>query len=371
MSDPAAPGPIARHRALVAEGRLTSDPAQALAAEKLQLLHGRLRGWSPGRPKRVARGLFGFGRKAAKADSPLGGLYLYGGVGRGKSMLMDLFFDTAPVRRKRRVHFHAFMQEVQAGVDHARRDGVDDPIAGVADEVADGAALLCFDELQVTDIADAMILGRLFQALFARGVVVVATSNRAPDALYENGLNRALFLPFIALIKDRLDVHELGGDVDHRRRDGGGPERWRAPLDAAAERAMDEAWEALTGGAEPRPLSLRVHGRELRVPAFAEGVARAGFDELCARPLGPADHLALAEAADALILDRVPRLSRERPNEAKRFVTLIDALYEKGAALYASAEVEPEALFTEGEGAFEFARAASRLAELRRGRGGG
>jgi len=361
MSD----GPMARYRARLAEGALTSDPAQALAVEKLQLLHQRLVGYSPARPKKVARGFLGFGRKAAKADAPLNGLYLFGGVGRGKSMLMDLFFAGAPVARKRRVHFHAFMQEVHAGVHAARMSGVDDPIPPVCDEIAESATLLCFDEVQVTDITDAMILGRLFQGMFERGVVVVATSNRHPDDLYKNGLNRSSFLPFIALIKERLDLHELASPNDHRRARMTAGEKYVCPLGAAADAATEAAWARLAGEGAAPPLELPLKGRSVRVPQWRDSVGRGGFADFCEQPLGPADFLAIAGACRTLILERVPKLSRARNNEAKRFVTLIDTLYEARCRLIVSADAEPDALYVDGEGAFEFGRTASRLIEMR------
>lgn len=360
MSD----GPMSRYRARVAEGSLVADPAQALAVEKLQLLHQRLVGYTPAKPRRVARGLLGFGRKAAKPDAPLAGLYLYGGVGRGKSMLMDMFFESAPVRRKRRVHFHAFMQEIQAGLHAARMSGVDDPLPPVCDEIAEGALLLCFDEFQVEDIADAMILGRLFQGLFQRGLVVVATSNRHPDELYKNGLNRQTFLPFIALLKERLDIHALEGPTDHRRRALGARDVYLTPLGPAADAAIEAAWAALTQGARERPLDLRVQGRSVRLRRVAAGAARADFAELCGAALGPADYLAVANAVSALALENVPSFDRRNATEAKRFVTLVDALYEARVRLICSAAAPPDLLHGEGDVAFAFARTASRLIEM-------
>jgi len=357
-------GPMSRYRARVAEGRLSADPAQALAVEKLQLMHQRLIGYSPRRPKKVSRGLLGFGRKAAKPDVTLTGLYLYGGVGRGKSMLMDLFFENAPLARKRRVHFHAFMQQVHAGIHAARMSGVDDPVPPVCDEIAEDATLFCFDEVQVSDITDAMILGRLFQGMFERGVVIVATSNRHPDDLYKDGLNRQLFLPFIALLKDRLDIHALEGPIDHRRRAMATRPAYLHPLGPETDAAVQATWEALTGGAEGAPLDLSVKGRGGRIPRGAAGVGRASFAQLCGQPLGPGDYLAIAGAVRTLVLEHAPRLSRARANEAKRFVTLVDALYEARAGLVMSAEAPPDALYVEGEGAFEFARTASRLHEM-------
>ncbi len=355
-------GPMTLYRARVAEGALDADPAQRLAVEKLQLLAMRLADYNPARPKSVGLGRFGWGRERIE-ERAIPGLYLYGGVGRGKSMLMDLFFATAQVSPKRRVHFHAFMQEMHAAIHRARQTGVSDPIRPVADAVADGATLLCFDEMQVTDITDAMLVGRLFQRLFERGVVVVTTSNRAPDALYENGLNRALFLPFIALIKDRLEVHELASTRDHRLDRRAGAEVWHAPLGPQADAALDAAWVRLAGGAGA-PLELAVQGRTIALPAFRAGVARASFADLCGAPLGPGDYLAVASAIDTLILAEVPVLTRARSNEAKRFVTLIDALYEAKVGLIASAEAAPAALYRDGPGAFEFNRTVSRLAEM-------
>lgn len=355
-------GPMALYRARVAEGALEADPAQRLAVEKLQLLFMRLADYNPARPKSVGLGRFGWGRERIEARA-IPGLYLYGGVGRGKSMLMDLFFATAPVSPKRRVHFHAFMQEMHAAIHRARQTGVQDPIRPVADAVADGATLLCFDEMQVTDITDAMLVGRLFQRLFERGVVVVATSNRAPDELYKDGLNRALFLPFIGLIKDRLEVHELASTRDHRLDRLAGARIWYTPLGPAADAALDAAWDALAGG-PGTPLQLTVQGRNVTLPAFRMGVGRTSFAALCGAALGPGDYLAVADAVETLILDRVPALNRARANEAKRFVTLIDALYEAKVRLIASAEVPPVALYVEGPGAFEFARTVSRLAEM-------
>jgi len=311
--------PLARYRALVASGELKSDPAQAAGIEQLQLLHQRLNGYEPDKGKQVARGWFGWGREAHKRDA-LTGLYLYGGVGRGKSMLMDLFFDLAPVQPKRRVHFHGFMQEIHAGIAAARAKGVEDPIAPVAAKVADHATLLCFDEMQITDITDAMIVGRLFEALFERGVVVVTTSNRHPDDLYKDGLNRQTFLPFIDLMKRRLDLHHLDGAADHRQARLQGEPVWIAPLGPQADAAADRLWALLSDDPEA-PLRLAVQGRELDFPRASGRALRTDFDALCARPLGPADYLALTGAVDRLLIERIPRLSREKNNEAKRFVT--------------------------------------------------
>ena len=359
----AAEGPMPRYRRMVAAGDIAADDAQRSAVEKLQLLHMRLRNYNPRRGKKVALGWLGFGRRE-EPDHALTGIYLYGGVGRGKSMLMDLFFETAPVRAKRRVHFHAFMQEVHVGVHIARESNVEDPIRPVADEVAESAILLCFDEFQVSDITDAMILGRLFEALFARGVVVVATSNRPPDDLYKDGLNRDLFLPFIRLLKERMDIVELASGADYRQGVARADQRYFLPLGPETDAALADAWARETGGAPAGPAELAVGGRRIAIERATDGVAWAGFDALCRRPLGPADYLALAERFRVLFLAGVPVMDRADANAAKRFVTLVDALYEARLKLYVSAEAAPEALYHHGEGSFEFARTVSRLSEM-------
>jgi cell division protein ZapE len=354
---------MALYRARVAAGDLIADPAQRMAVEKLQLLHMRLRDYNPARPKRVGLGVFGWGRDRLE-ERAVPGLYLYGGVGRGKSMLMDLFFATAPVSPKRRVHFHAFMQEVHAAIHKARAAGGDDPVRPVADAIADGATLLCFDEMQIGDITDAMLVGRLFERLFARGVVVVTTSNRHPDELYKDGLKREHFLPFIAMIKDRLEVLELDSPTDHRLDRLKGAEVYHTPLGPAASAALDAAWDRLALG-EGTPLAVHVQGRTVTLPEYRNGVARASFADLCERPLGPGDYLAIANAVEVLILSDIPVLSPAKSNEAKRFVTLVDALYEARVRLIVSAAAPPQALYPEGRGAFEFHRTVSRLEEMR------
>lgn len=359
------------YQARVAAGDLEPDAAQKAVLPALDriaqdLAHapapavtagGRGNGW-------LAR-LIGQAAPAAQAGPAVRGLYLWGGVGRGKSMLMDLLMQAAPIDAKRRVHFHEFMQEIQAALNEVRKSGQQDAVRPVALEVARQARLLCFDEMQITDIADAMIVGRLFQVLFEQGVTVVTTSNRVPEDLYKNGLNRDLFLPFIALIRERLDVVELDGPTDHRQnRDEGGPV-WFVPADAEARARMDALWQAATAGGSETPLRLEVKGRQVEIARHAGRAARASFWDLCGKPLGPADYLALAQALDVLFIDAIPRLSQSNYNEAKRFVTLIDALYEARVRLVASAADEPERLYAEGEGAFEFERTASRLHEMR------
>ncbi len=347
----------AAYGARVAAGEIEPDPAQEAAIGAFERLGAALDAPAPKERRDFLDGLLG--RAKPRREGPRG-LYLWGGVGRGKSMLMDLFVAgmEAPTRR---VHFHAFLQEVHAGMNAARKRGVDDAIAPVAEEVACGLRLLALDEMQVSDIADAMIVGRLFERLLGHGLAVVTTSNRPPRDLYKDGLNRPLFEPFVALIEARMEVVELGGACDHRQGRMGAS--YFAPVDAEAREAASRIWREMTGG-EAEPLTLRVQGREVALPRFRNGVARARFWELCGKPLGPADYLALAAALRVLILEDVPRLSRSNFNEAKRFVTLIDALYEARVRLAITAAADPDHLYVEGEGSFEFARTASRLQEM-------
>ncbi len=362
-------GPLPAYRRLVAEGGLAPDPAQRLAAARLQDLWIKLRGYDPP-PVAPQAGFFSrlLRRKPteeAGEDRP-NGLYLVGEVGRGKSMLMDLFFAEAHVGRKRRIHFHRFMQEVHARIfawKRAHPEG-DDPIPPLADTIAAEAALLCFDEFQVNDIADAMILGRLFEALFERHVVMVATSNTAPDDLFAGKPGRDAFLPFIALIKQRVDVLVMENGRDFRRARLRGLNTWHVPADARADAALDAAFAALAGDATPRPARLRVVGRTLEVPLAAGCAARFDFEALCGRPLGPGDYLALATHFETLVLDRIPRLSPENYDRARRFIILIDALYDHRVKLIASADAPPDELYERGEGAKAFERTASRLEEM-------
>ncbi len=337
----------------LARDGLTDDAAQRAA---LAVLDDIRRGVEAAAAP--ARGLW-----RRRRPAPPGGLYLWGPVGRGKSMLVELFHEAVQLAAKRRVHFHQFMQEVHAALEVERRRGTRDPMVPVAAQVAEGARLLCLDELEVTDIADAMIVGRFFALLLSAGVTVVITSNRPPEDLYRDGLNRALFEPFIALIRKRLIVWELDGGEDYRRAVLAAGRCWFDAADPAARARMDALWERLSGG-RAAPMTLHVQGRELVLPACASGVGRAGFADLCERPLGKADYLALASVLRVLFLDDVPRLGRARADAARRFVTLVDALYENRVRLVVSAEAEPDALHVEGEGAFEFARTASRLIEL-------
>ncbi len=339
------------------EGSLKQDAAQRALLSELQRLREELEA-ANGRKKGLFGGVFG------KAPQGVRGLYIWGGVGRGKSMLMDLFHENVALKAKRRVHFHAFMQDVQAKLHEARKTGVDDAIRPVAEEIAAEVQLLNFDEMQITDIADAMIVGRLFQMLFDRGVTVVTTSNRVPDDLYKDGLNRPLFLPFIELLKERMTVHELESETDYRQHRLEGEKVYFCPAGAEADAAISRIWVELTGGGGDSELKLVVKGREIVLSNYHAGVARASFWDLCGRPLGPADYLAIAGAVRMLILEDIPYLSAENYNEAKRFVTLIDALYEAKVRLVVSAVDEPERLYVEGEGSFEFERTASRLREM-------
>jgi len=356
---------IDAYRALVQSGAIEHDPAQEAAADQLQMLHDALKGYEPGKK----RGLFGLG---GAVEAPRG-LYLHGGVGRGKSMLMDLFFAHAPVKKKERIHFHDFMQDVHGRVHAWRqrekqgktpRSAGGDPIPSVVDTIMTRTTLLCFDEFQVTDITDAMILGRLFTALFERGLVVVATSNREPGTLYENGLNRQLFLPFIDLLRQQMDVMELEAAADYRLKHLAGAPVYHQPLGPDAAAAMDDAWGRLVAGVRPAPCTVEVKGRKVQVPRAAMGVARFHFDDLCRKPLGPADYLKIARSFHTLLVDEIPAMGPQSRNEAKRFVTLIDALYENKTKLVCSAEAAPEALYPAGDGSFEFERTASRLFEM-------
>jgi cell division protein ZapE len=358
-----------RYAALVAAGKIEADPGQATLARHLTSLERRLDQHRLARKSSSLGWLFG---KREQAGAPLRGLYVYGEVGRGKTMLMDLFFETSAVIRKRRVHFHEFMSDVHERVHVYRQEIKDgegnehDPIQRTAAAIAEESWLLCFDEFHVTDIADAMILGRLFTRLFELGVVMVATSNLAPGDLYKDGLNRALFLPFIALLERHCEVVRLEARIDFRLEKLTGVPTWYVPDDAKADTALDNAWRRLAGDAGV-PHELVVKGHVVRVPKAAMGVARFSFNDLCGQPLAAADYLRIAHDFHTIIVDHIPVMGHSQRNEAKRFIILIDTLYDHAVKLLASAQAQPDEVYlaTEGYEASEFKRTASRLIEMR------
>ncbi len=360
--------PISRWRALVNGGALEPDAAQERAAQMLSVLHGRLKDWRPGK-RRIL-----FGRPELEPE----GLYLYGGVGRGKSMLMDMFFETVPFEKKRRVHFHQFMQDTHAALTHWRslgekarrqqphyvRGAGDDPITPVAAAIADQAWLLCFDEMQVSDIADAMLLGRLFEQLFQRGVVIITTSNRPPDDLYKDGLNRQSFTPFIALIKSRLAIHELEASRDYRLDKLCKDKTYFTPYGPKSQTQLDALAKQLTTGLGHHARTINLQGRQWTIAHTAGGIARLTFAEACEEARGPADYLELARQFHTIILENVPILDDAQFSAAKRFVAFIDALYEARVKLIVSAAAPPEKLYRAQTGGFEFERTTSRLIEM-------
>jgi cell division protein ZapE len=350
-------GVLARYHDKVSEGHIEPDAAQAAAAERLDLLARALEA-SGG-----SAGLFSFLRKPK--GPPPRGVYIHGAVGRGKSMLMDLFFDSVHFSPKRRSHFHEFMAEAHDRLASARKTAAGDPVLQVASEIAKGARLICFDELHVTDIADAMILGRLFKVLFGGGVTFVATSNARPQDLYRNGLNRQLFLPFIDLVEDHMDVLELKSAKDFRLDKLHGRQLYFAPSDGKAKAELDAHWDRLTGHEPGEPAVLEVKGRQLKVPLSAMGVARFSFADLCEKPLGAGDYLQIAHAYHTLVMDGIPVLGSHRRDVARRFINLIDTLYDNRVCLIASAEAEPAQLYVKGDGAELFQRTVSRLTEMR------
>jgi len=355
---------------LIAAGEIEADPGQVMLAARLTEFARRLDQRRLARKSSSLGWLFG---KREQAGPPLKGLYVHGEVGRGKTMMMDLFFATSVVKRKRRVHFHEFMADVHERVHVYRQDikngalPEQDPIQRTAAAIAEETWLLCFDEFHVTDIADAMILGRLFTRLFELGIVVVATSNLPPGELYKDGLNRGLFLPFIGLLQRHCEVVCLDARVDFRLEKLTGLPTWYVPADATAQAALDEAWRRLVGEHAGAPRELVVKGHIVRVPNAAMGVARFTFDDLCAQPLAAADYLKIAHEFHTVVLDRVPVMDHARRNEAKRFIILIDTLYDHAVKLLASAQAQPDELYlaTEGYEANEFKRTASRLIEMR------
>ncbi|MGB6349048.1 MAG: cell division protein ZapE [Pseudolabrys sp.] len=359
-----------RYAALVTAGKIEADPGQATLARQLTALERRLDQHRLARKSSSLGWLFG---KTERADAPLKGLYVYGEVGRGKTMLMDLFFETSAVIRKRRVHFHEFMADVHERVHIYRQEikngdaNEHDPIQRTAAAIAEESWLLCFDEFHVTDIADAMILGRLFTRLFELGVVMVATSNLPPSGLYKDGLNRTLFLTFIALLERQCVVVQLDARVDFRLEKLTGVPTWYVPDDAKADAALDDAWQRLARDHAGAPHELIVKGHAVRVPKAAMGVARFSFNDLCAQPLAAIDYLKIAHEFHTIILDHVPVMDYAQRNEAKRFIILIDTLYDNSVKLLASAQAQPDGLYvaTDGYEANEFKRTASRLIEMR------
>ncbi len=357
----------AHYQSLVSSGAIEPDAAQQEAAEAFADLERRLAGYKPVRKQGLLGRLF-----TDKNGGPPRGLYVHGEVGRGKTMLMDLFFQQSLVVHKRRAHFHEFMAEVHERIygyrqNIARGEIADgDVIALTAASIFDEAWLLCFDEFHVTDIADAMILGRLFSKLFELGTVVVVTSNVAPDDLYKGGLNRALFLPFIAQISDHMDVLQLDARTDFRLEKLTGVKMWLVPADRAADAALDRAWVSMTGNAKSKPRDISIKGRILHVPCSADGVARFSFVDLCEKPLAASDYLRLAHDYHTIMVDRIPVMNYPERNAAKRFIALIDTLYDNAVKLMASAEADPLSLYlaTEGYEANEFKRTASRLIEM-------
>jgi cell division protein ZapE len=360
----------ARYAAALAAGKVERDTAQVAMVEKLARLESRIV------ERRLARKSSSLGwlfASRGKTDAAVKGLYIFGDVGRGKTMLMDLFFEASPVQRKRRAHFHEFMIDVHERV-HGFRQKMkvgeyagEDPIELTAKALAREAWLLCFDEFHVTDIADAMILGRLFAQLFERGVVMVATSNVPPEEQYRDGLNRALFVPFIHLLEEHMEIVQLASRADFRLEKLAGMRVWYVPADAAADAALDDAWRRLTAGNGGAAQELALKGRTVHVPRAAMGVARFSFHDLCEQPLAAADYLRIAHEYHTIILDHVPVMTFDNRNAAKRFIILIDTLYDINVKLIASAEAEPDALYRADEGfeAQEFKRTASRLIEMR------
>ncbi len=361
----------ARYDALIASGEIKEDPVQREAVRHLELLNTRLAETRLASKKSSLGWLFA--KKKNQLWSAVKGLYMWGGVGRGKTMLMDLYYEVTVIQRKRRVHFHEFMTDVHERIHEHRqahkRGEVkgDDPILPVANQIAAETRLLLFDEFSVTDIADAMILGRLFTQLFEKGVIVVATSNVNPSNLYKDGLNRQLFIPFITMLKSQVEVLHLDSPTDYRLEKLAGAPVYVTPLGQQADTEMDRLWTKLTHGMKSHAEELENKGRKIPVPCVASGAARFSFDDLCMQPLGASDYIRIANAYSTVFIEDIPVLSKARRNEAKRFINLIDTLYDNGIRIVVSAEAEPQELYTSEDGteAFEFDRTSSRLIEMR------
>lgn len=355
---------------LVRAGDIKADPKQAAIVQSLDEV---LYYVSTRRMASKSSALGWLFAKKYKPEEAVKGLYIHGSVGRGKTMLMDMFFKLAPAKHKRRIHFNDFMADVHNRI-HAHRQKFKagetkekDPVPPVAADLYDEAWVLCFDEFSVTDIADAMILYRLFEQLFAKGCVLIATSNVAPDNLYKDGLNRSLFLPFVDILKNYVDVLDLDSPTDYRLEKTNQLPVYITPLGAEADKLMDEAWQQSTAGKQVLDdVTIEVKGRQIPVPLSGGGSARFSFDDLCAKPLGASDYIAIAKEYHTIILDRVPQLGNEKRNEAKRFIMLIDTLYDKKLRLFISADASADNLYSDSNGteAFEFARTASRLFEM-------
>jgi len=355
---------LARYEELIADGQLQADTAQRAAAQRLQQLQDELE--AP-LPKKTLFERF-TGTRSARPDPR--GVYMWGGVGRGKSMIMDLFVETLAIERKRRVHFHAFMLEVDALVAEARKSQVKDPLTAVATQLSREIRCLAFDEMVVNNTADAAIMGRFFTTMMASGTIIVTTSNRPPHDLYKDGLNRSLFIPFIELVEREMDVVELNGEIDYRLDRIGGLSMWHAPLGDAATEKVREAFFRLTDFAPEDAANVPSGeldlggGRTLYVPKALKGVGVFSFKRLCGENRGASDYLAIARAFHTVIIVGIPQMTPENRNEAIRFTKLIDALYEARVKLFAAAAAPPEQLYQSGDGAFEFERTVSRLNEM-------